>query len=103
RDNLHIAVVGAISPDELKTVLDEVFGKLPAAAELVPIEPVEPKLDQLVRFDYDLAQTSIQIVYPGVARADPEFFPAFMMNHILGGGTFSSRLFDEVREKRGLV
>jgi zinc protease len=43
------------------------------------------------------------MAYPGVARSDPEFFAAFLMNHILGGGTFTSRLFDEVREKRGLV
>ena len=52
---------------------------------------------------YDQPQTTIQMAYPGVARNDPEFFAVYLMNHILGGGTFTSRLFDEVREKRGLV
>jgi zinc protease len=103
RDNLHVAVVGAISPEDLKGVLDKVFAGLPEKAELTPVQHVAPKLDQTVRYEYDLAQTGLQLVYPGVARDDPAFFPAYLMNHILGGGTFSSRLFDEVREKRGLV
>lgn len=103
RDNLHVAVVGAIDPERLKTVLDEVFGGLPEKAELTEIARVEPRLGQTLRLDYDLATTSIQLVYPGVERSDDRFFAAFIMNHILGGGTFSSRLFDEVREKRGLV
>ena len=53
--------------------------------------------------DYDLPQTSLQLAYPGVPRDAPDFFAAYLMNHILGGGTFTSRLFDEVREKRGLA
>ncbi|WP_163574394.1 insulinase family protein, partial [Klebsiella pneumoniae] len=40
---------------------------------------------------------------PGVRRQDADFFPAYIMNHILGGGTFSSRIYSEVREKRGLA
>ena len=52
---------------------------------------------------FALPQSTIQLVYPGIERDDPEFFGAFIMNHILGGGAFSSRLFTEVREKRGLT
>jgi len=103
RDNLYVAVVGAIDAERLKVVLDEVFGGLPQKADLKPVPQAEPKLGQTLRYDYDLATTSIQLVYPGVARSDPRFFPAYLMNHILGGGTFASRLFEEVREKRGLA
>jgi zinc protease len=44
----------------------------------------------------------LALAFPGVKRDSPEFFAAYLMNHILGGGSFSSRLYDEVREKRGL-
>lgn len=103
RNNLHVGVVGAISEDELKTVLDKVFGNLPAEARLTEVGPAEPKLDQTLNVGYDLPQTSLRIAYPGVERNSPEFYAAYLMNHILGGGTFSSRLYDEVREKRGLA
>ena len=58
---------------------------------------------QEIDVPYDLPQTTLQFAYPGVDRNKPEFFAAYLMNHILGGGDFSSRLFDEVREKRGLA
>ncbi len=103
RSDLNVAVVGAIDAETLKRELDLLFGDLPAEADLVPVEKVAPKLDQTVRFDYPLPQAAIQLVYPGVERDDPEFFAAFLMNHVLGGGTFSSRLFTEVREVRGLA
>lgn len=103
RSNLHVAVVGAIDPETLRRELDLLFGSLPAEADLTPIERVAPKLDQVVTFDYALPQASIQLTYPGIERDDPDFFAAHLMNHILGGGTFSSRLFTEVRERRGLA
>lgn len=103
RSNLSIAVVGAIDAETLKSELDRVFGDLPETATLTQVAEVEPKLDQQVDYPYALPQATLQLVYPGLDRDDPDFFPAFMMNHILGGGTFSSRLFDEVREKRGLA
>src|SRR5690606_29090897 len=103
RANVSIGVVGAIDAETLKGLLDKVFGDLPQEPELLPVEHVSPKLDQEVAYAYPLPQATLQLVYPGVTRDDPEFFPAFLMNHILGGGTFSSRLFDEVREKRGLA
>ncbi|TIV66473.1 MAG: insulinase family protein, partial [Mesorhizobium sp.] len=53
--------------------------------------------------NYDLPQTSLQLAWPGVKRSDPDFFATVLMNEILGGSTFTSRLFSEVREKRGLA
>jgi len=103
RDTLKVAVVGAIDADTLKLKLDELFGDLPEKSDLRPVANVDLHLGQEVRVDYDLPQTSLQLAYPGVSRDAPDFFAAYLMNHILGGGTFSSRLFDEVREKRGLA
>ena len=103
RSGLNVAVVGAIDAETLKAELDRVFGGLPAEQALAPVGKAELKLDQRVNYVYALPQASLQLVYPGVEREDPTFFAAFLMNHVLGGGTFSSRLFDEVREKRGLA
>lgn len=103
RDNIHVAVVGAIDAETLKRRLDEVFGDLPEKAALQPVQRVEPRLAQKMQVEYPLPQTSLQLVYPGVPRESPDFMAAALMEHILGGGTFSSRLFDEVREKRGLA
>ncbi|CAN0653775.1 pitrilysin family protein [Nitratireductor aquimarinus] len=103
RSNLTIGVVGDIDAERLAAVLDTVFGALPEEAELQVVEDIEPKLGQEVRVDYPLPQTTLRLVYPGIERDDPEFFSAYLMNQILGGGVFSSRLFQEVREKRGLA
>ena len=103
RENLVVGVVGAIDAETLKAELDRVFGALPEKADIRAVERVEPKLDQEIAVTFAVPQASLRLAFPGVERADPRFFPAFMMNHILGGGTFSSWLFDEVREKRGLA
>ncbi len=103
RDNLVVSVVGAIDAETLKTELDRVFGSLPEKPDVADVQKVEPKLDQQIALAYPIPQASLRLAYPGIERDDPEFFAAYLMNHILGGGTFSSRLFDEVREKRGLA
>jgi len=103
RNDLTVAVVGAIDAETLGKVLDEVFGDLPEKADLTPVPDIQPKLGQQVQIAYDLPQTSLQLLYPGVKRKAPDYFSAYLMNQILGGGTFSSRLFEEVREKRGLA
>lgn len=103
RGNLVIGVVGAIDAETLKGELDRVFGDLPAEPRMRQVERVQPKLDQTIDLAFDLPQASLRFAFPGIERNDPQFFAAYLMNHILGGGTFSSRLFDEVREKRGLA
>ncbi|TJX61924.1 MAG: insulinase family protein, partial [Mesorhizobium sp.] len=103
RGGLHVAVVGAIDAETLKKKLDMVFGDLPPNQALAPVADIEPRLAQHIEVNYDLPQTSLQLAWPGVKRTSPDFFPAALMNEILGGGTFTSRLFQEVREKRGLA
>lgn len=103
RDNLVIGVVGDITADELKPLLDEAFGRLPEKARLKPVPDITPKTGQVLNQTIDNPQTIIRFGSVGILRQDPDFIPAYVMNEILGGGTFSSRLYNEVREKRGLA
>jgi zinc protease len=103
RTGLKIAVVGAIDAKHLATLLDTVFAGLPETGDLTPVADVTPKTDIEKAVALDVPQTSIRVILPGLKREDPDFIPAFVMNHILGGGSFSSWLYEEVREKRGLA
>jgi len=104
RENLKIAVVGDIDADTLKIALDRTFGALPAKPELTPVAPATPQgLGRRVNVNLDVPQTVVEFGGPGIARKDPDFMAAYVVNDILGGGSFSSRLYHEVREKRGLV
>jgi zinc protease len=104
RDNLKVAVVGAIDAPTLAAYLDDVFGSLPEKASLLPVPDVTVAgtgTREVV--DIDLPQSTIRFGRQGIARTDGDFIPAMVVNHILGGGVFSARLFKEVREKRGLA
>jgi zinc protease len=103
RDTLKIAVVGDIDAKRLAPLLDEIFGGLRETAKLTPV-PEATLPDGGVRevVEMEIPQTVIQFGRPGLKRTDPDFIPAYVVNHILGGGAFSSRLYQEVREKRGL-
>lgn len=104
RSNLKIAVVGSIESAELVQLIDAAFAKLPAKADLVPVPAITPhSLGVREIVDLNVPQTTITFGGIGLKRKDPDFIPAFVLNHVLGGGTFSSRLYREVREKRGLA
>lgn len=103
RGNLVVGVVGAIDAATLAPLLDKTFGGLPESASLTPVPAVEPKSGARAEDGFESPQTVIRFGGPGLLRADPDFIPAYVMNHILGGGTFTSWLFEEVREKRGLA
>jgi len=104
RQKLKIAVVGDIDAETLKPLLDRVFGALPEKPELTPIENAAPQgLGRRIVVKLDVPQAVVDFGGPGIARKDPDFMTAYVVNHILGGGAFSSRLYQEVREKRGLA
>ena len=103
RDNLIVGVVGAIDAETLKKELDRLFGGLPEKAELTPVADVQLKLGQEIDVPYDLPQTTLQVCLSRRGPQQARIFRRLLMNHILGGGDFSSRLFTEVREKRGLA
>ena len=104
RDKLKIGVVGDIDAATLGPLLDKVFGALPAKGKISSVAPV--RIDAAGRrifVDLKVPQAVLNFGGNGIARKDPDFMPAFVLNHIMGGGSFSSRLYKEVREKRGLV
>jgi len=104
RQNLKIAVVGDIDAETLKVLLDRTFGALPAKPELFPVANVAPRgLGRRIEVSLDVPQTVVDFGGPGIARQDPDFMAAYLVNHILGGGSTDSRLYHEVREKRGLA
>lgn len=104
RDNLVIAVVGDIKPDELSRRLDEVFASLPARARSSAIKLARPQIDGTIKVvNMKVPQSAIVFAQNGPKRNDPDFYTVFVLNHILGGGGFTSRLYEEIREKRGLA
>ncbi len=104
RDNLHVVVVGDIDAATLGGMLDSVFGALPAKARLSPVPKTEPKAAQKLNvIDMNVPQSVVRFGLPAMARDDKDFIPAFVLNTILGGGSFTSRLYQEIREKRGLA
>ncbi len=104
RDNLTVAVVGDIDAKALAPILDKVFGDLPEKADLKDVPEAKlPKGPIVQQVEMNIPQTVIEFGRPGMKRHDEDFIPAYVLNHILGGGTFSSRLYQEVREKRGLA
>ncbi|MEM9330129.1 MAG: pitrilysin family protein [Pseudomonadota bacterium] len=103
QDTLVVGVVGAISEEELKTAMDEIFGSLPQKSGASVISEIEPNLGESISIEMPVPNSRVTLIYKGLKRDDPDFFAAHLMNHILGGGSFSSRLYTEVREKRGLA
>jgi zinc protease len=103
RSRVAIAVVGDITAEELGPLLDRVLGDLPAE-DWTPLPPAKfaPVRGVVVK-RLDTPQAVARLVQEGLLREDPDFIPAYVMNHILGGGGFSSILTEEVREKRGLT
>jgi zinc protease len=104
RSTLKIAVVGDIDAATAGLLIDKAFGALPQRPELAAVPAAEPQgLGRRIVVDLDVPQSVIVFGGPGIARNDPDFFAAYLVNHILGGGAMSSRLYTEVREKRGLA
>lgn len=104
RDGLTVAVVGDIDAATLGQLLDKTFGALSAKGDLAPVPEVTLATgDSRVFVPLDVPQTSILFGGPSIKRDDPDFMTAYIVNHIIGGGSLSSRLYHEVREKRGLV
>ena len=104
RDNLKIATIGAMDAAAAGLLVDRAFAGLPAKAKLVPVTYASPQgVGERNVVEMDVPQTVIMFGGAGLKRSDPDFIPAYVLNHILGGGSFSSRLYLEVREKRGLA
>lgn len=104
RDSLLVGVVGDITPEELGPYLDSVFGGLPQSGAPLAVAETESKAaGHREEVSIPVPQSSIMLAQRGPKRDDPDYYALVVVDQILGGGSFSSRLYDEVREKRGLA
>ena len=101
--NAIMVIVGALDRERAEQVAARLAAGL-AAGEPAPALPAVAALNapQQRAIPHPAQQTHILIGQPGVRRGDADYFPLYVGNHVLGGGGMTSRLFDEVREQRGL-
>ena len=104
RTSLTVSAVGDIGEAELARQIDRTFGALPAGTPpALPAQWVPPTKPRTVVVERPVPQSTALMALPGIPRDDPDWYAALIMNHVLGGGGQQSRLFNEVREKRGLA
>ncbi|MFD1881919.1 M16 family metallopeptidase [Paracoccus pacificus] len=104
QDRVLVAASGDITPEQLGAVLDKILGGLPKTATApLPERPEMGLTGGTTVIDWDAPQTVVSFAGPGLPMSDPDYFAAYVANQILGGGGFSARLMEEVREKRGLT
>jgi zinc protease len=104
-DQAVVAMIGDISVERARAIAEQLVKGLPVspvkAAPLPAVQPLE--LANTVEVSHPATQSHILIGSPGLKRGDADYFPLYVGNYILGGGGFSSRLIEEVRQRRGLV
>ncbi|NOD96860.1 insulinase family protein [Ruegeria sp. HKCCD6228] len=103
KDRLYVGAVGDITAEELGILLDTLLGDLPDTGKPIPGKAEVNIPGGVSVVEFDTPQSVALFGQAGIDRDDPDFFAAFVLNHILGGGGFESRLMQEVREKRGLT
>jgi zinc protease len=104
RNELTIAIVGDVDAKTAGELIDRAFAMLPAKNDLKSVADASPAgLGRRIVINLDVPQAVVTFGGAGIARSDPDFMAAYVVNHILAGGGFSSRLYREVREKRGLA
>lgn len=101
--NIKIVVVGDITADELKTLLDNTFGSLPLKKPASPHQQSTPGKAGIFYFPKKVSQTTIVFGQPGLDRKDPDYITGYLLNEIIGGGGFSSRLMHTIRVERGFT
>jgi zinc protease len=104
RDRIYIGAAGDITPEELGVLLDTLLGDLPETGAPMPGRAetnFQPAGETVV--DFPTPQSVAIFGQRGIKQDDPDYFAAILLNHVLGGGSFESRLMTEVREKRGLT
>jgi zinc protease len=106
-NNCILAVAGDISPDEVKKKLVSLFEERPEG--ILPGVTVRNVFSDLskgpvtVKIDRRISQANIVLGNRGISRGNPDFYALNVMNYILGGGGFASRMLEEIRNKRGLA
>ena len=101
--NAYLAIVGDVDMKEARRIANQTVGKL-APGEKAPSLPPAPAIHDPRRefISFPASQSHLRLGQAGVTRDDPDYYPLYVGNYILGGGGLVSRLSDEIREKRGL-
>jgi zinc protease len=104
-DRAIVAIMGDVSREQAAAIAEALTSPLPSSQGEAPVLPPapEPKKAEMRWITHPATQSHIMMGQPGIKRDDPEYFALFVGNHILGGGGFTSRMTDEVRQKRGLA
>lgn len=103
KNNLVIGVAGDITDEKIKNLIESVFGKLQDKFAIPDIELFSNLSTGKQVFKMKTPQTSVLFGHPGLKRNNEDFFALRIANYILGGGGFQSRLYKNIREKKGLV
>lgn len=103
RDRVHIGVAGDIDAATLAPLLDALFEGVPEAGSPLPPQATFAAEPGLTQVPFDGPQSVIAFGHRGIPRDDPDFLTAYVVNEIVGGGRFGTRLMTELREKRGLT
>jgi len=99
-----VAIMGDVTRAQAEAIAEQLTAQLPVSDGRIALPAVTmqiPAIEQ--RIAHPASQSHILIGAPGMSRSDPDYFPLYVGNYILGGGGFVSRLMNEVREKRGLA
>jgi len=103
RNRVFVGAVGDLTAEDLGPILDALLSDMPETGAPIPGRAETRFEGGVTVVDFDTPQSVVLFAQPGIERDDPDFFPAFVMNHVLGGGGFESRLTQEVRVDRGLT
>jgi zinc protease len=103
KDVMTVAVVGDMTPERLAALLDKTFGELPDKAAPADVPEATAATPGTLLVKKPIPQTVVVFGQNGLKRDDPDWYTALVVNYVLGGGGFTSRLTTEIREKRGLA
>ena len=101
--NAVIAIMGDVSRAEATAIAESLTKELPQGKPADVLSEVTPPTPNTRKIAHPATQSHIALAYPGLKRVDPDYFPLLVGNHVLGGGGFTSRLMEEIRQKRGLA
>jgi len=98
-----VSIIGDLTRSEAGAIAEQLTAGLNRSSQALPVLPPVAQLQtaKTSRIAHPATQAHILIGQPGIKRLDPDYFPLFLGNYVLGGGGFASRLNDEIRQKRG--
>ena len=103
KNNIIIGVAGNIKKKKITELIEKVFGNLENSEKIPKVKKFIGLAKGEKIYNMKTPQTSVLFGHPGLARNNENFFALRIANYIFGGGGFQSRLYKNVREKKGLV